>query len=60
MGEPEMRRVGELLATVLRHRDDEKVLAGVRAEVHEMCAKFDPYRSFGPVPEATGEGGGSP
>ena len=60
MGEPEMRRVGELLATVLRHRDDEKVLAEVRAEVHEMCAKFDPYRSFGPVPKATGEGGGSP
>jgi glycine/serine hydroxymethyltransferase len=60
MGEAEMARVGELLGTVLRHRDDEAVLADVRAEVAEMCAKFDPYGSLGPVPEAEHEGDGSP
>jgi glycine hydroxymethyltransferase len=58
MGEPEMARVGELIATVLRHRDDEAVLVGVRAEVREMCAEFDPYRSLDPAPAAV-EGGGS-
>ena len=60
MREPEMTRVGELLATVLRHRDDEGTLAQVRAEVHEMCARFDPYRALDPVPAALFEGGGSP
>jgi glycine hydroxymethyltransferase len=55
MGEPEMTRVGELLATVLRHRDDEAVLAGVRAEVREMCARFDPYRALGTVSDEGGE-----
>jgi glycine hydroxymethyltransferase len=59
MGEPEMARVGELIATVLRHRDDEAVLDGVRGEVREMCARFDPYRSLDPAPAAALEGGGS-
>jgi len=54
MGEAEMSRVGELLATVLRHRKDEKVLAEVRDEVHALCAKFDPYPGFGAVPEPDG------
>ena len=60
MGEAEMTRIGELLATVLRHRDDEVVLTDVRAEVAEMCARFDPYGSLGPVPDVAHEGGGSP
>jgi glycine hydroxymethyltransferase len=59
MGEPEMVRIGELIATVLRHRDDEAALGGVRGEVREMCARFDPYRSLDPAPAATLEGGGS-
>jgi len=59
MGEREMARVGELLATVLRHRDEEKVLDGVRAEVHQMCAQFDPYRSFGALSDAPPKGGDS-
>jgi len=60
MGEAEMARVGELLAKVLRRREDEDALADVRAEVAELCAKFDPYRSLGPERDASHGGGGSP
>ena len=60
MGEQELTRVGELLAKVLRHRDEEAVLDGVRAEVREMCRRFDPYRSLGPWPDAPDPGGESP
>ncbi|MGB9112593.1 MAG: serine hydroxymethyltransferase [Acidimicrobiales bacterium] len=52
MGEPEMRRIGELLSTVLRNRADEKVLDEVRLEVRDLCAKFDPYPTLAAMESA--------
>ena len=43
MGEAEMGRVASLIGRALRGRDDEGVLAGVRAEVLELCRAFPPY-----------------
>jgi len=43
MGEPEMEMIGEYIARVLASPDDERVLAGVRAEVERLCAKFPLY-----------------
>ncbi len=43
MGEAEMALVGELIARVLRHRDDDAVVAEVREQVRTLCGKFDPY-----------------
>ena len=52
MGEPEMRRIGELLSTVLRNRSDEKLLDEVRVEVRDLCAKFDPYATLAAMRES--------
>nr|WP_280956798.1 serine hydroxymethyltransferase [Acidimicrobium ferrooxidans] len=41
MGEEEMKRVGSLIATVLRARTDE-VVREVRQQVRELCAAFVP------------------
>jgi glycine hydroxymethyltransferase len=43
MGDPEMARIAELLGRTLRNRDDADALAGVRADVAELCAAFPPY-----------------
>jgi glycine hydroxymethyltransferase len=39
-GPPEMRHVGELIVRAIRGRDDPSVLAGIRAEVEAICARF--------------------
>jgi glycine hydroxymethyltransferase len=43
MLEPEMTRIGELIARVLHHREDAAELAAVRDEVRTLCSKFAPY-----------------
>jgi glycine hydroxymethyltransferase len=43
MGPDEMATIGQLMGRVLRAPDDEAVIAAVRAEVRELCARFDPY-----------------
>ena len=43
MGVEEMATIGDLIHRVLTHREDESVLAAVRAEVAELCGRFDPY-----------------
>ncbi|HUI04220.1 MAG TPA: hypothetical protein VLZ77_11805, partial [Acidimicrobiales bacterium] len=43
MGPAEMARVASLMGRALRGRDDDAALAGVRAEVLELCAQFPPY-----------------
>src|SRR5690606_14307890 len=39
----EMAEIGTLIARALRHRDDDAVLAEVRADVNVLCGKFPPY-----------------
>jgi glycine hydroxymethyltransferase len=43
MGEPEMREIASLMATVLRAIDDEGVGAEVKETVARLCSKFTPY-----------------
>ena len=43
MGTSEMRTIASLIARTLRGRDDEAVIATVRAEVNALCAGFVPY-----------------
>jgi glycine hydroxymethyltransferase len=43
MQEPEMVRIAELIATVLRHRDDDVAVAAARADVAALCAQFPVY-----------------
>jgi len=43
MTEPEMARIGELIAQALRRREDASELAAVRDEVRTLCSKFTPY-----------------
>jgi glycine hydroxymethyltransferase len=38
--------VASLMATALRGRDDESVVASVRHSVAELCAAHNPYASF--------------
>ena len=49
MGPDEMRTIGALIGRTLRHRDDERTVEGIRAEVRELCAGFPPYPSLGGV-----------
>jgi glycine hydroxymethyltransferase len=44
MGVPEMALVARLMGRVLDAPGDEKALAGVRAEVKELCARFPMYQ----------------
>jgi glycine hydroxymethyltransferase len=39
-GPAEMRQIGELIVRAIQGRDDPSVLAGVRAEVDAICARF--------------------
>ncbi|HNJ98193.1 MAG TPA: serine hydroxymethyltransferase [Ilumatobacteraceae bacterium] len=43
MKEPEMAKIAELIARVLRHRTDQAALAAARAEVAELCGRFPAY-----------------
>ncbi len=44
MGVEEMRRIGQLIVAVLRHIEEEAVIAQVRAEAAELCRAFPlPY-----------------
>jgi glycine hydroxymethyltransferase len=43
MKEPEMERIADLIAEVLRHADDTDVAAKVKAEVRELCERFPLY-----------------
>ncbi|MBI3964134.1 MAG: serine hydroxymethyltransferase [Chloroflexi bacterium] len=45
MGEPEMRRVGAVIARVLAQPDEERVQSEARAEVASLCGAFPLYRS---------------
>jgi glycine hydroxymethyltransferase len=47
MGVAEMAVIASLVARALRARSDEKQLAAIRAEVAELCGRFDPYAEFG-------------
>jgi glycine hydroxymethyltransferase len=47
MGPAEMATIGTLIHRVLVGREDEGELAEVRAEVRELCAKFEPYPDLG-------------
>ncbi len=43
IGAAEMARIASLIGRTLRHRSDDGVVEGVRAEVRELCAAFPPY-----------------
>ena len=43
MTEAEMPLIAEYIAEALRHRDDAAAVAGVRAKVADLCAKFPVY-----------------
>jgi len=45
MKEEEMRAIGGLIASALRHKDDEKRLGELREEVSGLCARFPLYAS---------------
>ncbi len=47
MGPAEMQAVGSLIGRTLRSRDDDQALAGIRAEVRELCSAFPPYPTLG-------------
>ncbi len=47
MGPAEMRQVGALIGRTLRSRHDDAVVATVRGEVAELCARFAPYPPLG-------------
>lgn len=44
MTEPEMVRIADFIARVLRSRDDESEIAAVRTEVEDLCSGFQPYQ----------------
>jgi glycine hydroxymethyltransferase len=45
MGTDEMVRIAGFIAQILRSRDDQSVVAAVRAEIAAMCAGFPPYEA---------------
>jgi glycine hydroxymethyltransferase len=45
MTESEMPLIASLIREALRHADDDSALAGVKAEVADLCARFVPYPS---------------
>jgi glycine hydroxymethyltransferase len=47
MTEPEMARIGSLLAMALREREDEAALASIRDDVAALCSSFVPYPDTG-------------
>ncbi len=46
MREGDFEMIASLMATALRGRDDEATLSGVRRDVGELCAAFNPYVNF--------------
>jgi glycine hydroxymethyltransferase len=46
MGPAQMQTVADLIARTLKGRGDEAEVSAVRAEVHELCAAFTPYRNL--------------
>jgi glycine hydroxymethyltransferase len=42
MGTPDMKAIASLIARAIA-TDDEKVLAGIRGEVHQLTARFPIY-----------------
>jgi len=49
MGPDEMATIASLISRTLRNRSDEAQLASIRAEVHDLCAAFSPYPTWGPT-----------
>jgi glycine hydroxymethyltransferase len=47
MGPEEMRTIASLIGRTLRRRTDDASVAGIRAEVAELCAAFPPYPTLG-------------
>ncbi|MGY9073391.1 MAG: serine hydroxymethyltransferase [Acidimicrobiales bacterium] len=45
MGTDEMVRIAGFIAQILRSRDDQSVVAAVRADIAAMCAGFPPYEA---------------
>lgn len=45
MAEPEMVEIADLIARTLQSRDDDSVVAAVRADVNALCARFPVYGS---------------
>ncbi|MCH2437817.1 MAG: serine hydroxymethyltransferase [Acidimicrobiales bacterium] len=43
MAEPEMVQIADLIARTLQGRDDDSVVAAVRADVNALCARFPVY-----------------
>ncbi len=43
MGPDEMVQIAEMIATVLRAPDDDKVRDGIRAQANALCSRFTPY-----------------
>jgi glycine hydroxymethyltransferase len=43
MREAEMDQIGDLIARALASPDDERAIAGVRAEVERLCRRFPLY-----------------
>jgi glycine hydroxymethyltransferase len=43
MAEPEMAEIATMIATVLRHVDDEATAQEVRDSANRLCSKFTPY-----------------
>jgi len=43
MAEPEMVEIADLIARTLQGRDDDSVVAAVRADVNALCARFPVY-----------------
>ena len=47
MGPAEMSLIAGMIGQTLRRRDDEDAVAGVRAEVADLCGRFTPYSLAG-------------
>ncbi len=47
MKEPEMKKVGQWMAEVINHIDDESVCARVGSEIRELCTHFPIYAELG-------------
>ncbi len=43
MGTDDMVQIAEMIASVLRAPDDEKVRSGIRVQANALCARFTPY-----------------
>lgn len=46
MKEGEFETIASLMSRALRHREDEAIVAEVRADVAQLCASFNPYANF--------------